>query len=70
MPSNKEVHTMITRTALGLVLVIATASGALAAHKSANQSAYDPAPIVRQVHPVDGCSLRVAFPACSEGALD
>jgi hypothetical protein len=52
--------TTMTKAAFGLALILATASGALAAgHKSTHQSS---APIASQTYPVIDDAVHVPFP--------
>jgi hypothetical protein len=58
----RMIMTTTTKAALGLAIILATASGGLAAtrgHKSTQQSS---APIARQAYPVVDDAVHVAFP--------
>jgi hypothetical protein len=62
MPVKKENNTMTTMTkaAFGFALILATASGALAAgHKSTEQSS---ASVTHQAYPLVEDAIRVPFP--------
>lgn len=63
---------MITKAALGLAIVLGAASISQAATqthtRTGNHNVYNPAPAVENLF--GSCSVRVAFPACSEGNLD
>jgi hypothetical protein len=56
---------MLKKFALGTAIVLVTASASLAASqtypRNSGSTIYNPAPIV------ETCSLRVAFPQCSQG---
>jgi hypothetical protein len=56
---------MLKKFAFGTAIVLVTASASLAATqvqpRTGSQTIYNPSPIVER------CSIRVAFPQCSEG---
>jgi hypothetical protein len=63
---------MITKAALGLTVVLGAASISLAAtqiHTRSGGNHFDN-PSSSVENPFASCSVRVAFPACTEGNLD